>query len=241
MALNASKIEGGGGTKFADPEVLQPGTYPARVVSIVSLGLQPQYAYKGEPKPPAHRLMVTYELVDEFLKDEDGNDDETKPRWLSEDFPLLSLNADLATSTKRYFSIDSANKFKGDWAKLAGAPCMVTLVVNAGKGKNEGRMFNNIASVQSMREKDVATCPELVNPSKVFDFDVPDLDTFLSLNSYVQGLITSGLEFEGSKLQALIKAHEGGSAPTPAKDMSEAPNSASDEAETTSNEEEVDW
>jgi len=242
MTLNVSKIpQQGGGKKFEDPAALDPGTYPARVVNVIGLGLQLQQAFKGEPKPPAQKLMTTYEFVDEFLKDEGGEDDTSKPRWLSEDFPLFSLESDLATSTKRYLAIDPTKKFGGDWGQVAGQPCMVTLVQNAGKGKNEGRIFNNISSVQTMRLKEQGNCPELVNPPKVFDFYEPNLDVFLSLNSYVQGLIKEGLDFEGSKLQALIKAHEGGSAGVGAKDTEKATEGASQDVSDSTVDEEVDW
>ena len=126
MALNASKIKGNG-PKVPD---LDPGTYPARVVQVLSLGLQNQRPYKGEEKPPAHELYVVYELSDEFLKDADGNDDPNKPRWISEKFPLYNLKSEKAKSTKRYFSLDPENKFSGDWSKVVGTPVNITIAIN---------------------------------------------------------------------------------------------------------------
>ena len=79
MSLNASKVPSGGGAKF-DP--LDPGTYPARLVQVVDLGLQPQKPYNGKEKPPVHMIHTTYEFVDEFMLDDEGQPDETKPRRL---------------------------------------------------------------------------------------------------------------------------------------------------------------
>ena len=72
MAINASKVKTAS-NRIEQPN-LEPGPYPARLVQIIDLGLQPQRPYKGVEKPPAHELMVTYELSDAFMIDKDGND-----------------------------------------------------------------------------------------------------------------------------------------------------------------------
>jgi hypothetical protein len=149
--------------------------------------------------------MVTYEFVDEFIKDEDGNDVEDKPRWLSETFPLHNLDSDLAKSTKRYYALDPDADEEGDWTKLLGRPVMVTIVSNPGKGKNAGRTFNNITSTSVMRKKEADKLPELINEGKVFDQD--DLSTaeiFLTLAKYPQDLIKKGLEWDGSAMAKAI-------------------------------------
>ena len=96
--LNAKRAGGGSNKDFVEQELLEPGTYPVRVVQIIDLGVQPQRPFKGEQKPPVHQIQLTYEFVDEFLKDEDGNELEDKPRWLSESFPLYNLSSDRAKS-----------------------------------------------------------------------------------------------------------------------------------------------
>lgn len=203
MALNASKIKGQ--TKFERPPALEPGTYPARLVQILSLGLQKQRPYKGEPKDPKPELYLTYELLDEFLIDkETGEEILDKPRWISETIPMNSLDSDLAKSTKRYFSLDPSGEFGGDWSKLANTPCMVTVVNNSGKGKNEGVVFENISGVSSMRPKEAAKAPELKNPPKVFDIDEPDMTIFNSLPTWLQDKMKENLEFGGSVLEKSI-------------------------------------
>lgn len=205
MALNAKNKEYNGNSNRVEQEALEPGSYPARVVQVIDLGVQEQQPYKGEPKPPAQELMVTYELTDEFIKDEDGNDIEDKPRWLSENFVLHNLESDLAKSTKRYYAIDPECNEDGDWTKLVGMPVMITIVANAGKGKNAGRTFNNIASTSVMRKKEADKLPELVNDAKVFDQNdlstAPIMPTF---SDYVQKLIKAGLEWEGSAMAKAV-------------------------------------
>lgn len=190
----------GGQKQFAPQENIEPGTYPARLVQIISLGLQPQRPFKGEPKPPCAELMFTYELVDTFMKDEDGNDLEDKPRWISETFPLRSLAAENAKSTERYLAFDPDKNFDGDFAQLIGMPINVTIVNNASGDK----VYDNVATVSTMRAKDVAKCPELVNPSKVFDLDEPDMEVFNALPQWIRDKIKGNLQFKGSALEKLV-------------------------------------
>lgn len=209
MALNANDYKQE--SNFKRPDPLEAGTYPGRVVQIISLGLQPQRPFKGEEKPPKHEIRVTYELVDEFLQDEDGKDIEDKPWWIAENFTMNSLDSDLAKSTKRYYALDPKGVHKGDWSKLVGAPCMITVIQNKSK-QDDTVIYNNIASngVNSMRPKEAANLPDLKNEPKVFDVDEPDLEVFLSLPKFVQDLITEkNLEFDGSVLQRMLAEHGG--------------------------------
>src|SRR5690606_29752920 len=128
-------------------------------------------------KPPAYMISVTYELVDSFMVDEDGNELEDKPRWVSETFPIYSLQADMAKSTKRYLALDPEEVFEGDFSKLTDTPCNVTIVIN----KKGDKTYTNVANVSAMRPRDAAKCPELVNAARVFDLEQPDMDVFNSL------------------------------------------------------------
>lgn len=213
MALKAAKDVKK--TNYIPQANIEPGTYPARLVQIIDLGLQAQRAFQGKEKPPANEIMLTYELVDEFMKDEAGNDIEDKPRWISETLPFFGLFADKAKSTKRYFALDPNNDHDGDFAKLIGVPCNVTVVNNSVGDKT----YDNVAAVTTMRERDAAKCPDLVNPPKVFDVDAPDMEVFNSLPEWVRDKIKGNLNFKGSALEKLV-----GDAPPPkAKEEKPAP------------------
>lgn len=204
MALNASKVPSGGGSR---QEAMEPGTYPVRLAQVIDLGLQKQDPYMGEEKPPAFSIMLTYEFLDEFVKDEEGNDVTDKPRFLSEDMALHSLDSDLAKSTKRYFALDPSNEFNGDWPKVVGRPGMLTIV--AKEAKKSGRVSNYVRGLSTMREKEAAKAPELVNPPKVFDLDDPDMEIFGSLPQWVQNKVKENLNFEGSSLDLLLQESGG--------------------------------
>lgn len=201
MSFKANDYAGSNLPKI-DP--LEPGAYPARVVSIMNIGLQKQNAYQGKEKPPKHELSVTYELLDEFLKDEDGQDDLEKPRWVSETFPLHGLSSENAKSTLRYLALDPNNENDGDWSQLIGFPCIVNLVQSVSK-KDKTRIYNNVDGVHRMRDKDAKNAPELVHDPVLFDLYNPDVKVFLALPTFLQNKIKESLDFEGSKLQEMLE------------------------------------
>lgn len=197
--LNANKVSGSNKSSF---EPLEPGTYPARLVRVVGLGLHP-VEYKGEKKDDAYSLRVTYELSDEFLKDEDGEEIKDKPRWIDEEFNLYPLKSDRAKSTARYYALDPLSEHDGDWSALEGAPVLVTIVNN--KSKTNGKVYENISLTSPMRDKEAKKLPALVNDWVVFDPSEADVDTFLKLPEFYQDKITSAIDFPGSDLETAIE------------------------------------
>lgn len=182
---------------------LEIGNYFCRIAQVIDTGLHHKDAWddkagkyvKDLTKAPVNMLMVTYEFTTEFMKDEQGNDVEDKPRWLSETFPLLPLKSDLATSTKRYKAIDPKEEKKGDWAQLGNYPCTVTI---AHKKSGKAKIGNVAPPMKGM------PVPELKNPVKIFDLSEPDMEVFRSLPEWLQERIKENLEYEGSALQQLL-------------------------------------
>ena len=201
MSLNVKQAPMKGGK---DIEPLEAATYPVRLVQVIDLGLQPQ-EYQGEQKAPMRMAAFTYEFLDEFMKDADGQDMKDKPRWLTERFPIHNIKAEKAKSTKRAKALDPTDKANGDFFAMLGFPALATVVLNRGKGKNAGKFFNNIAEISPMRAKDVENAPALVNKPVAFSLDAPDVEVFRKFPEWVQNTITSNLEFSGSKLEALLK------------------------------------
>lgn len=200
MGLNAKKIGGNGGGNKVPQANIEPGTYPARLVQILDLGLQAQRPYQGKDKPPAQEIMLTYELVDTFMLDENGEELADKPRWISETLPFYGLFADKAKSTQRYNAIDPTGEFDGDFTKAIGQPINVTVVNNAVGDK----VYDNIATISAMRPRDADKCPELVNPPKLLDLDAPDAEVFNSLPEWLRDKIKSNLNYKGSALEQLL-------------------------------------
>tara|TARA_B100000929_G_C15511743_1_gene421146 strand:- start:25838 stop:26575 length:738 start_codon:yes stop_codon:yes gene_type:complete len=242
--LNAKKAANGsaGGGNRVEQEVMDSGTYPVRVVQIIDLGVQPQRAFQGEAKPPVHQIQLTYEFVDEFLKDEEGNELEDKPRWLSEDFPLYNLSSERAKSTKRYKALDPEEAHEGDFSMLLGAPANALVTSYKLKnGPNAGKERNKIQDLSAMRPRDAAKTPELVNEAKMFSLEEPDLEVFLSLPDWLQEKIKSNLEYAGSPLQELLEGGKGKGKGKPEKAREEPQEEPEEQEEDDIEEEERPW
>lgn len=186
--------------KYSPQANLEAGTYPARVVQIIDFGLQPQKPYMGKDKPPAQEIGITYELLDEFMKDEDGKDIEDKPRWVSETFPFHPLFAENAKSTKRIKALDPNDEWEGDITKMLTMPLNVTIVNNVVGDK----VYDNVALTSAMRPKDAEKAEKLKNEAKFFDLDAPDLTIFNGFPKWIQDKIKANLNFQGSPLQKLL-------------------------------------
>lgn len=206
MALNAKTKQGSAPKNRVVQPNIEPASHAARLVQVIDLGLQAQRPYKGEEKPPVDMLYVTYELSHIFMVDEKGVEDPELPRWISEDFAFYSLEADKAKSTQRYNALDPKQAQEGDWSKLLGAPCSV-LVVNNAKGD---KVYDNVGSVGAPVKVPGYVQPELVNPPVFFDLSEPNLEVFNKLSEFLRERIKGNLNYNGSKLQALL----GGTAAT---------------------------
>lgn len=196
MAINIKNIK----SNKAPKNPIDPGTYPARLVQVIGLGLQPQRAYQGQEKPPAEEIMLTYELVDEFMLDDEGNEQEDKPRWISETLPLYGLNSEKAKSTLRYLVLDPNMEKEGDFGALLGTPVNVTVVNNISKDV----VYSNVGAISAMRKKDADNCPDLKNEAKVFDTENPDMEVFAKLPEWIQDKIKGNLNFKGSDLEKAL-------------------------------------
>lgn len=211
--LNAGKVKqaGGNGKKFAPQDEIEVGNYPSRLAQIIDLGrhyrdkwVDGQGYVADTDRPPVGYITLTYELCTEFMKDEQGNDIEDKPRWLSESIPLLPLDSELATSTKRYLAFDRPKKYGGDWTELLGHPCTLT-VAHTKKGRAKvGSVTPPMKGLQ---------VPEPKNVPKFFDTTAPDVEIFSSLPQWIQDKIKSNLDYEGSELQAALEGKPKAAAP----------------------------
>lgn len=224
-------------TKRVEQKELAVDNYPCRVAQVIDLGLQHKSVWDDSTqkfvlatdKAPVNMVMLTYEFVTEFMRDEEGNEVEDKPRWLSEDFPVYPQDSDLATSTKRMKAFDpDFSKYNGDFALLASQPCSVTV----GHKKSGKAKIGNVAP--PMRGFVV---PELKNPTKVFLLDSPDIEIFKSLPEWLQKRIQENLEYAGSPLEALL----GGAQPKPQDDKPKQEKAPVDVPVEDTTDEELPW
>ena len=204
MSFNAKEVPAG---PSKAKKILDVGAYPARLVQLINFGIQPQVPYMGQEKQPTLELSITYEFLDEFMDDEDGNPDGERPLWVSETFSFFSLDVERATSTKRYMALDQSMEHDGDWMQLLGKPCIVNLGKAVTKsGPNTGRERNKVISVSAMRPKEAAKAPELVNNTRVFDFYNPDMEAYEAFPEWIKEKLQGAVDFPGSALEEALGA-----------------------------------
>ena len=197
MGLDASKAKGGAPRTPA----LDAGLYKARLAQVVDLGLQPR-DFKGEAKEPQQQIMLTYELLDEFLLDEQGEPQPDKPRWLSETFGLNKPGVERAKSTARLKALDPTGQIV-DFSKLLRRPVWLSLVQNPNK-KDPTVIYNKISDVMPIKPKEAIGLPDLVNTPRILDLDAPDKETFDQLPEWVQNKIKANLQYKGSDAERVF-------------------------------------
>lgn len=203
MAIKAAATTPKQATKRVPQDELEVSNYPCRVAQVIDMGRQYKSVWDDankrftkDPSKEVNMLMLTYEFTTEFMKNEAGEEQEDKPRWMSEDFAVYALDNDLATSTKRMKAFDpKLNRYDGDFTQVANAPCTVTI---AHRENGKAKIGNVSPPMKGM------VVPELKNPVKVLDLEVPDLTVFQSLPTWLQDKIKENLDFEGSPLQVLL-------------------------------------
>ena len=177
---------------------IEDGTYPARVVQIIDLGMQVQTDWKTQEvktyddgntviKP---EVYINFEFPTEriTIKEED------KPRWLGKQYILSAHEKAALTAMMKAVAPGSTNV-----ADALTKPCSVTV----GSTSNGNPKVTNVAPLM----KGMAV-PELENPATVFDFDNPDMDVWRS-KSFPQWLKDKCMEatnYQGSKLQKLVES-----------------------------------
>lgn len=196
MPLNAGNIPAPQRANRVPQEEIGIGNYMSRLVQIIDTGIQYKDVWdpatnsykKDTSSPPVQHIYTTYELLTEYMKDENGVELEDKPRWISEEWPLYSLEQDLATTTKRYNGIDPQHVHGGDWTQLGAAPCQVAVVhKKSGKAKIGGVA----AAIKGI------PYPELKNEPKVYTIDMGENEIFGSLPPFLQERIKSALNWGG--------------------------------------------
>lgn len=204
MSLNINKAKKGTGTKKAGP-VPQDGVQLAVIVQVVDLGIQPGGEYKGQAKPPSRQIRMTYELP----HDTHEFDGEQKPLLISETFSFSG--SELSTCYKRINAIDPGLKTtNGEFANLVGKAVQVQIVHRQGKGKYEGRVFANVASVSQLM-RGMQGPDETYNPQYFYSPDSHDEEVWSQMPDFLKEIIESRLD----KQERTVSAPKAASNATP--------------------------
>lgn len=196
-----------GGMKGNAP-LLDPGAYPARLVQIIDIGMQPGSKMYPEPKL---KMEMRFECLDEFLLDDEGKEIPDQPRFFSME---LTYNADgyMGDRSNIYKVFEALDGFEKPIRDLLGKACNITL---GKKLKADGKTEKNvILSVSAMREKDLAKQPENQSELLFLSLYDPDMEVWNKLPKgdskwTLRNKIKSSLELRLTPMfSALIEAGE---------------------------------
>lgn len=182
--LNIKKAQQSKGKSYN--YIPEEGSQLGVIVQVLDLGMQPQRAFQGKPKPDARTIRVTYELVNE-VHDFDGED---KPLIVSEDFPFFS--SEKSRCYQRLHAIDPGfKKTGGDWSKAAGMPVQVQIVHRTVGEGDDAKTYANIAGISPLM-KGIPVPEETFNEVLVYSTDTPDQEVFDKLPDFLKERITEG-------------------------------------------------
>lgn len=168
-------------------ERIPEGTYPARLISIVDLGIQPQTDWQtGEATDPKARVLFTWELPTETLEitDDDGNVS-FKARRISKEYTLS--NFDQSNLMKLIKALSAGEKLTS-LTQMLGYACMV----------NIGSTVNGNAKVTTvMKAPDSMPVDDPSEEPMHFDFDNPDENLFLQQANWIKEKIKEAENYTG--------------------------------------------
>lgn len=188
MGLTNIKANNGGGKK--DKGRIEDGTYMARVVQLIDLGVQ-KSEYEGVEKIN-HQVMITFEFPTEMVKV--GDDD--KPRWLSKNYTVSTHEkSGMAALINAVDPTGQATSKGRNLKGILGLPAMVTVGTTSGGNAKVSGVARLMKGMQ---------VPELVNDPVFFDLDGDDVEQFDKFPDWLKERITSGIDFHKTPFSKAI-------------------------------------
>lgn len=163
---------------------VEDGTYPARIVQVIDLGIQPQTHHKThEILPSKPVVMITWEFPTSRVEFENDEGTTSLPRWVSKEYTIS--RSDKSNLMKLVNAL--APKAK-DISELINLPCMVQI------GSTSGGNAKVINVLPPMSGIEIA---DLENDTSYFDFDHPEQELFDTLKKWQQRRVREADNYEG--------------------------------------------
>lgn len=205
MALKVDYTGTGDGTaKYALPE--KEGARPARLASIVDLGIQHREPYQGKVKKPCQQIILGFDLVDDL--DEEGN----AIRITTGYFPL-NITVNFKTKTLHEKSVaygivkaldPSGEKFKDDFENLINEPCLVNVKFNTRVGNDgEERTYANFDGCGPIPDIEGFTISETTNEPYIFDMDTPNIEVWTDLIDRLKVKVREAVNYPESAIRTV--------------------------------------
>lgn len=175
----------------ADFEMVPEGTFIGRCYRIIDLGTQTTTGQYGTTAQ--HKVMVSWELLDEKIRMEDG-----RPFAVSQWYTLslnekANLRNDLEAWRGKKFTEDELSGF--DLHDILGAYCMLQVIHS-----NDGK-YANVNAIMSYK----GTKPEPFNSNVIFDIDNPDMKVFEEMSDNMKQKIQAAPEWNKTSSTEVIE------------------------------------
>lgn len=158
--------------------VVDKGTYPARLVQVVDLGVQEVQDYETKKNKLQNRVYFTYELPDETITINGVE----RPQWISKDYNVSYFESSDLTKVISVLNPEADTLFD-----LLGHPCMLEVGhTSGGKAK-----VTNISHVPKRME-----VGSLDNPTLALDLSEFDLTVFNKLPEWLRKKISNSMNRE---------------------------------------------
>lgn len=199
MALKVDYTSDGDG--FTDYVLPKEGARPARLMSIVDVGIQNQQPYKGKVKRPCQQVILGFDLVDDL--DDDGN----SVRLTTGYFPLNVVTdfktKQLHEKSKLYAIVKALDptgkKFKDDFSNLINEAC----IINVKLVERDGKTYANFDGVGPVPDIEGFKVAETTGVSYIFDMDSPTLETWTALQDRLKAKVREAINYPDSATRTI--------------------------------------
>lgn len=182
------------------------GQHVAVLNRYIKAGIHTQDGFDGAPNYDADQLMLSWELTDDWIDEE-----KTKPFWKTM-FGKGNINdydTDRAKKTTTFKAMfPTYDPSKKNAHTYLGKPCLLNIIHKEGKGKHEGKMYDNFQSVSAYPEILGELDYELSQPVVHFDFYAPTQGAWDQLKPWEQEYIKEAKNYPGSKLAKMLDDDE---------------------------------
>jgi hypothetical protein len=175
-------------------ELPPAGQYIARCYRVIDLGTQ-ETTWNGKPKLQ-HKVLISFELLDEFQKMADGRPFSIHTRYTVSTSEKALLRHDLESWRGQPFTEEEVRSFQ--IAKVLGKYSYVNIIHN--KSKNGEQTYANIAAIMPLPKN--MPRPDPVNEDVVYDLDDRNPAVFELFSDNLKALIMASKEWSQTPASA---------------------------------------
>ncbi len=165
---------------------LDGGVYPGICIGVVDIGEQQSAKFKKYQD----KVILIFEVIDEFVTVEEDGQQVQKPRWLSREYTKsLDKKSNLMQTLRAWFNLPADIDMEAfDMTELVCAGCQLSVEMV----ERDDKRYNNIGAIIGLPKG-----MKLGNPISVtfiYDMDAPDDEVFVKLPSWIQDKITGSTQ-----------------------------------------------